>query len=60
MPLNKVKKLKLGEIIQSNMTLTLADSSVTHPHGILQNVLVHVDGLVFLADFMVIKMKREI
>lgn len=30
MLLNKFKELKMGEIIPSNMTLTLADPSVTH------------------------------
>lgn len=58
-PLNKVKELKLGEIIPSNMTLILADSSVTHSLGILQDVLVHVDNLVFPADFVVIDMKGD-
>lgn len=57
MPLNKVKELNLGEIIPSNMTLTLADLSVTHLLRILQDVLVHVDGLVFSVDFVVIDMK---
>lgn len=56
MPLNKVKDLNLGEIISSNMTLTLVDLSVTHLLGILQDVLVHVDGLVFPIDFVVIDM----
>lgn len=34
-PLNKVKELNLGQIIQSNMTLTLDDLYVTYPRGIL-------------------------
>lgn len=59
MPLSKVKELKLGEIIPRNITLTLADSYVIHPHGILQDVLVNVDGLVFPVDFMVIDMKGD-
>lgn len=59
MPLNKFKELKMGEIIPSNMTLTLADSFVTHPVGIVQDMLVHVDGLVFPADFVVINMKGD-
>ncbi|XP_050875054.1 uncharacterized protein LOC127078665 [Lathyrus oleraceus] len=58
-PLNKVKELKLGEITPSNMTLILADSSVTHPLGILHDMLVHIDGLVFPADFVVINMKED-
>lgn len=35
MPPNKAKELNLGEIILSNMTLTLVDLSITRPHGIL-------------------------
>ena len=50
----------MGEIIPSNITLTLVDLSVTHPHGVLQDVLVHVDGLVFPADFMVVDSKGYI
>lgn len=42
------------------MTLTLADSSITHQLGILQDMLVHIDGLVFPANFMVIDMKGDI
>lgn len=41
------------------MTLTLAYSSVTHPLGIAQDILVHVDGLTFLAYFVVIDMKDD-
>lgn len=57
MPLKKVKELKMGEITPSNMTLTLADSYVTQPPGILQDMLVHVDGLVFLAKNLVLDTK---
>ncbi|XP_050878337.1 uncharacterized protein LOC127082156 [Lathyrus oleraceus] len=59
MPLNKAEDLNLGEIIPNNITLTLADLSITHPHGVLQDVLVHVDDLVFPADFVVVDMKRD-
>lgn len=41
------------------MTLTLADSSVTHLLGIIQDVLVHVDGLTILVVFVVIDMKND-
>lgn len=54
MPIKKVKELKVGEITLSNMTLTLVDSSVTQPLGILRDVLVHGDGLVFPVDFVVL------
>ncbi|XP_050919029.1 uncharacterized protein LOC127136526 [Lathyrus oleraceus] len=59
MPLDKAKELNLGEIIPCNVTLTLADLSVTHPHDVLQDVLVHVDELVFPTDFVVVDMKGD-
>lgn len=58
-PLDKDKEFSLGKIISSHMTLTLADLSVTYLYGILQDVLVHVDGLVFHANFMVVDMKGD-
>ncbi|XP_050902840.1 uncharacterized protein LOC127115305 [Lathyrus oleraceus] len=57
-PLKKLKELKIGEIIPSNMTLTLVYLFVTHPIGIVQDMLVQVDGLTFPAYFMVIDMKE--
>lgn len=59
MSLNKCKELKLGEIIPSNMTLTLPNSSITHPLGIVQDMLMHVGDSVFPADIMVIDMKVD-
>lgn len=41
------------------MTLTLDDSSVTHLFDILQDVLVHVDGLVFPTYFLVLDTKGD-
>lgn len=55
----KSKELKIGEIFLRNMTLTSADLSVTHPLGIIQDVWVHVDGLTFPADIVVIDMKGD-
>ncbi|XP_050896723.1 uncharacterized protein LOC127103513 [Lathyrus oleraceus] len=57
--LSKFKELKIGEIIPSNIRLTLADSSVTHPLDIVQDMLGHVDGLTFPPDFVVIDMKND-
>lgn len=59
MPLKTIKELKVGEITPSNMTLTQVDSSVTQPVGILCDVLVHVNDLVFPADFVVLDTKRD-
>ncbi|XP_050902603.1 uncharacterized protein LOC127114596 [Lathyrus oleraceus] len=58
--LRKFKELDIREIISNNMTLTLADSSVTRPLGIVQDMLVHVDGLNFPVEIVVIDMKKMI
>ncbi|XP_050875140.1 uncharacterized protein LOC127078752 [Lathyrus oleraceus] len=60
MPLNKAKGLNLKEIMPNNGTLTLVNLSVTHPHGVLQDVLIYVDGLVIPTDFVVVDMKGDI
>ena len=57
MPLKTVKELKVGEITPSNMSLTLSGSFVTQLVGIVRDVLVHVDGLVFPVDFVVLDTK---
>ncbi|XP_050877994.1 uncharacterized protein LOC127081811 [Lathyrus oleraceus] len=60
MPLRKFKRLEIGEITSSNMTLTLVDSFVTCPLGVVQDVLVHVIGFTFPANFVVIDMKNDL
>lgn len=59
MPLRKFMELEIGEIVPSNMTLTLADSSVTCLLGVVQDVLIHVDGLTFPKKFVIIDMKND-
>ncbi|XP_040948630.1 uncharacterized protein [Gossypium hirsutum] len=39
--------------------IQLADRSVEHPEGVLEDVLVKVNELIFLADFYVIKMEED-
>lgn len=41
------------------MTLTLANSYVTQPVGIVCDVLVHVDELVFPGDFIVLDIRGD-
>lgn len=41
------------------MTLTLADKLVTYPYGVLDDALVRVDDLVFLADFVILYMPKD-
>ena len=48
------KQLGLGELKPTNITLSLADRSVKIPKGIVEDVLVKIDKLYYLVDFMVL------
>ena len=48
------KKLGLGELKPTNITISLADRSVKIPKGIVQDVLVKVHKFYYLVDFMVL------
>ena len=53
MPLSIYKKLGLGDPKPTVMRLLMADRTVKRPIGILHDVLVKVESLIFLADFFV-------
>ena len=53
------KKLKLGEALPTTVTLKLADRSLTHPRGIIEDVLVKVDKFIFLANFIILDMQED-
>ena len=59
MPWSIFKKLKLGEARPMTVTLQLVDRSLTHPHGIIEDVLVKVDKFIFLADFIILDMQKD-
>ena len=48
------KKLGLGELKPTNITLSLADRSVKIPKGIVEDVLVKVDKFYYPVDFVVL------
>ena len=48
------KKLRLGELKPTNITLSLADRSVKIPKGIVEDVLVKVDKFYYPVDFVVL------
>ena len=48
------KKLGLGQLKPTNITLSLADRSVKIPKGIVEDVLVKVDNLYYPVDFVVL------
>ena len=54
MPSAVFNRLGLGEARPTTVTLLLADRSVSHPRGVIENVLVKVDEFIFPFDFIVV------
>jgi hypothetical protein len=59
MPLSIYKKLGIGKISNTMMTLEFADHSIKHPYGIVEDVLMKVDKLIFPVDFVVLEMPED-
>ena len=59
MPLFVAKRLSLGELITTTMTLQMADRTLAHPEGILEDLLVKVGKFIFLVDFGVIDIEED-
>ncbi|XP_075489520.1 uncharacterized protein LOC142528363 [Primulina tabacum] len=60
MPLSVFRKLGLGEPKSTQMSLQLADRSVKHPRGVIEDVLVKVEKFIFAADFVVLDMEEDV
>ncbi|KAK8269996.1 hypothetical protein V6Z12_D11G165500 [Gossypium hirsutum] len=58
-PLSIYKLLKAGPFNETSVIFQLADRSVVHLEGVLQDVLVKVNELIFLADFYIIDMEDD-
>ena len=59
MPLSIFRRLGLGEARPTTVTLQLADRSLKHPRGVIEDVLVKVDKFIFPADFIVLDMEED-
>ena len=59
MSLSVAKRLSLGELIPTSMTLKMADRTLDHPEGILEDVLIKVGKFIFLMDFVVIDIDKS-
>ena len=51
------RKLDIGEVQPTIITLQLVDRSLAYPRGIVEDVLVKVDKCIFPADFVVLDME---
>nr|GEY77217.1 reverse transcriptase domain-containing protein [Tanacetum cinerariifolium] len=59
MPLSIWKKLSLPELTPTQMTLELADRSITRPKGVAKDVFVKVGKFHFPTDFVVVDFKAD-
>ncbi|KAK4400819.1 hypothetical protein Sango_1188000 [Sesamum angolense] len=59
MPLTIFESLHVGPLKETGVDIQLADRSVVYPEGVLEDVLVQVNELVFPADFYVLDMRED-
>ncbi|XP_050156237.1 uncharacterized protein LOC126630147 [Malus sylvestris] len=59
LPLSVAKNIGIGEIKPTTISLQMADRSIAYPEGIIEDVLVKVDKLIFPADFLVLDMEED-
>ncbi|KAI5324131.1 hypothetical protein L3X38_033204 [Prunus dulcis] len=58
MPYHVYEKLNLGELQATTVSIQLAGRTIRYPKGILEDVLVNVEGLILPADFLVLEMEE--
>ncbi|XP_020423025.1 uncharacterized protein LOC109950012 [Prunus persica] len=59
LPLYVAKKIGISEIKPTTVSLQMADKSITYLDGIIEDVLVKVDTLIFPTDFLVLDMEED-
>ncbi|XP_023732210.2 uncharacterized protein LOC111880026 [Lactuca sativa] len=59
LPYSSYKTIGIGPLSKTEVIIQLADRSLVHPKGVLEDVLVQVNELVFPADFYVLDMGDE-
>ncbi|XP_031108596.1 uncharacterized protein LOC116013076 [Ipomoea triloba] len=59
MPFSIYQSLNMNSLQETSVVVQLADRSCVHPIGVIEDVLVQVNGLVFPVDFYVLKMNDD-
>ncbi|CAN6547181.1 unnamed protein product [Malus baccata var. baccata] len=59
MPYLVYESLNLGNLKETKVVIQLVDRSNRYPKGLLEDVLVQVNELIFLVDFFVLKMEHD-
>ena len=60
MPLSFFRKLKLANLVPTQVILQLVDHSVRYPMGIVEDLLVKVGKFYFLVDFIILDIEKDI
>ena len=59
MPLSICKKLEMGELRPTKMSVQLADRSIKYPVGILENVPVRIGQFYIPTDFTIMDIRED-
>ena len=59
MPLSVARRLNLGEITPTTVTLQMADRTMAKPEGVIEDVLVKVGKFVFPVDFIILDIEED-
>ena len=59
MPLSVAKKLSLGELTPTTVTLQMADITMARPEGVIEDVLVKVGEFIFPVYFIILDMEED-
>ncbi|CAM8986895.1 unnamed protein product [Rhodiola kirilowii] len=59
LPYSLYLSLRIGPLKPAGLTIQLVDRSCTQPLGVIEDVLVQIENLIFPADFYVLKMDDE-
>ncbi|XP_017239910.2 uncharacterized protein LOC108212703 [Daucus carota subsp. sativus] len=60
MPYSIYKRLGLGELKKTRISLQLADRTIKYPLGVLEDVLVNVEKFVIPCDFVILEMNEDV
>jgi len=60
MPLSIMKRLGIQEVKPTMMCLQLADRSIKHPYGVVEDLLVKVDKFIFPADLVILDIEEDV
>ncbi|XP_062075447.1 uncharacterized protein LOC133779509 [Humulus lupulus] len=59
MALSIFRRLNLGEAQPTTVSLQMADRSINHPRGVIEDVLVKVGKFIFPTEFIIVDMKED-